>query len=339
MGPVDVLYVGTSHGLEWDLVPRQNIPFVTIHVKGLLVKGLSGKIRGGVLAMRGLFDAMRHIRHFKPDVVVGTGGYVSGPVGLAALVMRIPLVLQEQNVWPGFTNRILGPHANTVIIPFEEAKQYFGRGVSLMVAPNPVVVTLNETREELRQQMGITRDQVVIMATGGSQGAEAINRFWLQFMPQFQEHPEWVLLWATGKRYYPEMTERLKKMTGWDPKQVRVFEYFYEIQKFYRVSDVFFGRSGAMTIADCIAFGLPSILIPSPHVSEDHQTKNAQVIANRRAGILIPEPDLLSHGQTELIAMLKDGALRGKMASAALALSDPLASEKIARSIGEAMRR
>ncbi|OLZ09801.1 undecaprenyldiphospho-muramoylpentapeptide beta-N-acetylglucosaminyltransferase [Sulfobacillus thermosulfidooxidans] len=339
VGSLDVLYIGTNHGLERDLVPRQNIPFATIHAKGLLVKGLNGKMQGIWAALRGLLEAMGHIRRFKPDVVVGTGGYVSGPVGLAAVLMGVPLVLQEQNVWPGFTNRTLGPRAKRVIVPFEEAKKYFRAGTSFAVIPNPVVITVEQDRAALRQEMDIAADQVVILATGGSQGAEAINRFWLQFLPRFQEHPEWVLLWATGRRYYTGIMEQLNQIPTWNPKQVRVFEYFYEIQKFYRISDIFLGRAGAMTIADCTAFGLPSILVPSPHVSEDHQTKNAQVIANRQAGILIPEPDLLKRGETELIAILKDRDRRGKMASAALAIYDPLASEKIARTILEAHER
>ncbi|MCL4494128.1 MAG: undecaprenyldiphospho-muramoylpentapeptide beta-N-acetylglucosaminyltransferase [Firmicutes bacterium] len=338
LGSVEVLYIGTNHGLEKDLVPRRNIPFATIHARGLLVKGWSGKVRGAVTAVGGSLEAMRHIRRFKPDVVVGTGGYVSGPVGLGAIVMGIPLVLQEQNVWPGFTNRALGPRAKSVIVPFDEARKYFRKETRLTVVPNPVVVTVEESRQQLRQEMGISSEQVVILVTGGSQGADAINRFWLHFLPKFAEHPQWVLLWATGSRYFTAVKEEMSKIGGWEPKQVRVFEYFYEIQKFYRVSDLFMGRSGAMTIADCLAFGLPSILVPSPHVSEDHQTKNAEVIASRDAGILIAEQDLPKRGETELIAILKDGERRGKMASIALSIYDPSASEKIARAISEAAR-
>ena len=225
-----------------------------------------------------------------------------------------------------------------MIVPFDEAKQYFRKGTELVVVPNPVVITVQESREQLRQAMGIGTDQVAILVTGRSQGSEAINRFWLKFFPKLREHPEWVLLWATGSRYFKAIKEEMTKSGGWDPKQVRVFEYFYEIQKFYCVSDMFMGRSGAMTIADCLAFGLPSILVPSPHVSEDHQTKNAQVIASRRAGVLIAESELARRGETEVIAMLQDRERRGKMASIALSIYDPSASEKIAQVVRDAAR-
>ncbi len=339
LGSVEVLYIGTSHGLEKELVPRRNIAFAPIHAQGLLVKGIHGKLRGVFTALAGTLEAIRHIRRFKPDVVVGTGGYVSGPVGLGAIILGIPLVVQEQNVWPGFTNRTLGSRARTVIVPFEEARQYFRKGTTLAVVPNPVMIMVRESREELRQQMGIEADRTVILVTGGSQGAEAINHFWLQFLPKLREHPQWVLLWATGTRYFADIKKEMAKIGQWNPKQVQVFEYFYEIQKFYRVSDIFMGRSGAMTIADCLAFGLPSILVPSPHVSEDHQTKNARVIADRNAGVLIEEPELSNRGEKVLIDMLQDRERRGKMASSAVSSYDPSASESSAQVVRYAARR
>ncbi len=337
---LDVLYVGTNHGMEHELVPKSHVPFATIHAKGLLVKGLAGKVSGAVTALRGLTEAMGHVRRFRPDVVVGTGGYVSGPVGLAALIFRIPLVLQEQNVWPGLTNRMLGPRATKVIVPFPESEKYFKSGTSFIVAPNPVNISVHESRTEMRAKWGIRPDQVVLMATGGSQGAEALNHFLVTFINVLSEHPDWVVYWATGKRYYKDIQKALlSRSQSIRPNQLHVHEYFYDIQQNYRVADVFFGRAGAMSIADCLAFGLPAVLVPSPHVTEDHQTKNAQVIADRDAGILIPEPQLMVRGETELIAMLSDSARRVKMSSVAMSLCDARAGDTIAATIIQAARK
>lgn len=337
---LDVLYIGTDHGLEKELVPASGLNFATIHAKGLLVRGISGKAQGALSAVRGLGESVGYIRRFRPDVVVGTGGYVSGPVGLAAVLMRVPLVLQEQNAWPGLTNRLLGPRAAKVIVPFLETEQYFRRGTSFVVASNPVAITVRESREELRRQMGIGPEQVVLMATGGSQGAQALNNFLWKFLPVLAEHPKWVLLWATGKRYYAQvMSQAGEKAGGLDPKQVRIVEYFYEIQKAYRAADVFFGRAGAMTIADCIAFGLPPVLVPSPHVAEDHQTKNAAVIAKRQAGTVIPEKDLAAKGRAVLGNILGNPELREQMAEALVSVRDQMAGEKIAATVIAAARR
>ncbi|AUW94390.1 MAG: undecaprenyldiphospho-muramoylpentapeptide beta-N-acetylglucosaminyltransferase [Sulfobacillus thermotolerans] len=336
---LDVLYIGTDHGLEKDLVPARGIPFATIHARGLLVKGIAGKAQGALSAVRGLNESLRYIRSFRPDVVVGTGGYVSGPVGLAAVLRRVPLVLQEQNAWPGLTNRLLGPRAFRVIVPFEEAQQYFKRGTHFVVASNPVVIAVQESKDALREAMGIAPDQTVLMATGGSQGAQALNDFLWEFLPVLAKHPEWTLLWATGKRYYQDIMNRVaQNPEHLDPKQVRIVEYFYEIQKSYRVSDVFFGRAGAMTIADCVAFGLPPILVPSPHVAEDHQTKNAEVIAQRHAGLVLKEPELAHRGQEVLTMVLSQPEQRQAMAQALRAIQDDTAAQKIVETITTAAR-
>lgn len=328
---LDVLYLGTQHGMEQELVPRANIPFRTIHARGLLGKGVSQKLRGVASAFRGLVEAHHLMRKFRPDVVVGTGGYVSGPVGLAAIMLKRPLILQEQNVWPGFTNRKLAPYAKTVIIPFDEGKRYFPGTVRFSVIQNPVHVEHPEvTREKARIAVGMDPKLTVLLATGGSQGSQALNQFLLRWLPVVQERDDWGLVWATGKRYFGMVQDEIRRLgITLDPKRVHVVEYFYDIQTHYRAADLFFGRSGAMTLADCLAFGLPAVFVPSPNVSEDHQTKNAQVLMERGAGTMVAEADLSRLGAQVLSDLMSNADKRWDMSAKLEGLYQSNALEKI----------
>jgi UDP-N-acetylglucosamine--N-acetylmuramyl-(pentapeptide) pyrophosphoryl-undecaprenol N-acetylglucosamine transferase len=331
-----ILYVGTDHGLERDLVARTHIAFETIHARGLLVRGIAGKAAGALTAVQGLVEAMSVVRKFKPDVVIGTGGYVSGPVGLAANLLRVPLIIQEQNAWPGLTNRSLARRARTVFVPFEEATQYFPQGSRVVVAGNPVEPPLAMTRKAAREKLGLDPVVRLVMATGGSQGAEAVNALMLDLLSDVLRDQHLGMIWATGKRYYDAVMALVRQKFGaaLDPNRTQIVEYFYEIATVYQAADLFVGRAGAMTVTDCLAFGLPMVLIPSPHVSEDHQTKNAEAVVRRGAGILVPEVDLPNRWR-EVLALLNDGKRLGEMSQQAASLFDGTALERIVQTICE----
>lgn len=333
-----IMYVGSAHGLESDLVPRAHFPFGTIHAKGLLVRGLSGKITGVLSALRGLMEARAILRREHPDVVVGTGGYVSGPVGLAARWLGIPLVIQEQNAWPGFTNRTLARRAAAVIAPYEESRKYFPPGTRLVVAGNPVELRDQHTPASARKALGLDSQVTLLMATGGSQGAEAINQAMLDLLPAVAADPALGMIWATGRRYFSRIQQALEKCEQpLDPNRIRIVEYFYDIQTVLRASDVFFGRAGAMSLADCEAYGLPAVLVPSPHVSEDHQTKNAMVIEKRGAGVVIPETQLAIR-VSEILNLMREAKPRKRMSEAMSALYDRDALNRILDVIFQAAR-
>ena len=339
------LYVGTNHGLERDLVLRENIAFRAIHARGLLVPGILGKAAGAAALLRGVWDAVGILRAFRPDVVVGTGGYVSGPVGLAAGLMKIPLVIQEQNAFPGLTNRSLARRASAVLVPFEEAVQYFPPRTRVILAGNPVEVPPSRlTRIAARQELKLDPNARVLMATGGSQGAEAINRLMLTLLPEVMARREFGMIWATGKRYYQDVLTQIKRHypQGLDSKRLQVVEYFYQIQTVYQACDLFVGRAGAMTLTDCQAFGVPMVLIPSPHVSEDHQTRNAEAIAQRGAGMMLVE-EQLERRSHEVLELLADESRLAGMRMRAAQAHDGNALDRIVQTIlqvgGRAGRR
>ncbi len=336
----ELLYVGTNHGLEKDLVPRAGIPFATIHARGLLVRGVRSKVSGVMAAVRGLMDAWRILKRFRPDVVIGTGGYVSGPVGLAASLLHIPLVIQEQNVWPGLTNRSLAKRAYAVFVPFEEARQYFPPQTQVLLAGNPINLPAERlSREAAREALDLDPGIRLLMATGGSQGAEAVNQLMLELLPQVVGDSSLGMIWATGKRYYRKVMAALEARypDGWDRRRIQVFEYFYQIQTVYQAADLYIGRAGMMTQTDCQAFGVPAVLIPSPHVSEDHQTKNASVVEARGAGLMIPEPAVRDRAN-EVLALLRDQERTRAMADNMHALFDAGALERIIDTVVEASR-
>jgi UDP-N-acetylglucosamine--N-acetylmuramyl-(pentapeptide) pyrophosphoryl-undecaprenol N-acetylglucosamine transferase len=306
-----------------------------------MVRGVTGKVAGAISAAQGLREALTILREFRPDVVVGTGGYVSGPVGLAASWLKVPLIIQEQNAWPGLTNRELAKRAYAVFVPYEEARAYFPRGSHVIVAGNPFTApTRPLTRSQARQALGLSEHLRVLMATGGSQGAEAINALMLRLMPRCQDDPHIGVLWATGQRYYDQVTQELHRRfpDGWDAERLRVEPYFYQIQDMYQASDLYLGRAGAMTLTDCQAFGLPAVLIPSPHVSEDHQTKNARAIERRGAGVVLAESEALDRAD-EILALLRDIERCREMARAMEALFDGTALDRMVHTIIEAARQ
>lgn len=337
---LEILYVGTAHGLEQRIVPAKAIPFAAIHARGVLGKGFAARVRGAGAILYGYFEARRLLRRFRPDVVVGTGGYVSLPVGLAAVTARLPLVIQEQNVWPGRTNRVLSRYAVRVVAPFAEARANFPRPGRVVVIANPVSPPLAESRADARRALGIAEPLRLIMATGGSQGAEAINRLMLDLLAAYQEEPGWGMLWATGRRYFDAVGAEMRdRGLTLDLERFRVEPYFDPIGRYLRASDLFVGRAGAMTIADLTAYAKPAVLVPSPHVTEDHQTKNARQLEGAGAAIVLAEPELPGARAREAVfSLLADAGRLAEMARAAGDLFDPGAAAKIAGVILAAAR-
>jgi UDP-N-acetylglucosamine--N-acetylmuramyl-(pentapeptide) pyrophosphoryl-undecaprenol N-acetylglucosamine transferase len=333
---LEVVYLGTSHGLEAQVVPERNITFVDIQAEGLLGKGVKQKLGSARRAMQGFWQARRALKRFRAEVVLGTGGYVTGPVGLAAVTLGIPLVLQEQNVWPGITNRTLARFARLVMCPFEESRQYFPARAPMAFVANPVPVLMEEGRDEARQALGISQAVTLLMGTGGSQGALALNRWMIQVLPAFIADPRYGMLWATGPRYYDDVVQTIRDQFGpLDTERIQIHPYFHQIAHCYRASDLFVGRAGAMTIADCLSYRLPMALVPSPNVSEDHQTKNARNLQAAGVALMIAESELESAGEERVLTLLKDPERRAEMAMRTEALSDPKAADKMAVMIRE----
>ncbi len=302
----EVLYLGTPRGLEADVVPRAGIPFKAIESRGLLGMGPRAVLRGVLAAGKGLGQALQILRGFRPDVVVGTGGYVSGPVVLAGYLLGVPVVLQEQNVLPGMTNRLMARVARYVLIPHEEAARHFPRRARVRVTGNPVrKEILTASRDEARSRLGLAEDELFLVVFGGSGGAESIAQAVLSALPRLARWEGLRVLFVTGKRYYQEARRRLEEagiaeeIVG----KIQIEPYVYDIEWAYAAADLVISRAGALSLAEITARGLPAIIIPSPNVANNHQEYNARVLDQAGAAVVIRDADL--DGEV-LLDVLKD---------------------------------
>ncbi len=326
----ELLYVGTSTGREAKVVPDSGVPFAVIESGGVINLGLVDKLKGGFRAMKGVGEAYGHIRRFKPDVVIGTGGFVSGPVLLAARLAGRPVVIQEQNAFPGVTNRLAARWAKAVFVPYEEARPHFPSGTRLVLLGNPVRPEVGQaSREAGRQALGIGETDTVLVIMGGSGGARDFNEVAVQAVQRLDE-PGLRVVHLTGERYYEDVTRRY----GSTAPHVTVIPYAHNMPEIYAAADAGLFRSGALTLAEVQIRRLPSVLIPSPNVTHDHQEWNARTLEKRGAALVVREkgitPERLAEALTQI---LRDQPKRRQMAEALSRLAQPDAGARIAAEI------
>jgi UDP-N-acetylglucosamine--N-acetylmuramyl-(pentapeptide) pyrophosphoryl-undecaprenol N-acetylglucosamine transferase len=321
----ELLYVGTTTGREGELVPRAGLPFAAISSAGLVGMGLARKVKGALRTVGGLFQAMGEIRRFRPDLVIGTGGYVSGPVLMAARLLGRPCVIQEQNAFPGVTNRLAAGWAKAVFVPYKEAERIFPAGAPLEIVGNPVRREVAAaTREAGRARFGIGPTEKLILIVGGSGGAKVLNDWAVEAL-KVRPLPGVRILHVTGPRYF----EAVKKAWGGAPG-VQVEPYLHNMPEALAAADVGLFRSGALTLAEVQVRQLPSVLIPSPNVTHNHQEWNARVLAERGAALVVRETESPVALCAALERLLTDGDLTARMRRALGELAQPDAAERIA---------
>ncbi len=338
-----VLYVGTARGLEAGIVPKEGLTFETIPSRGLVGEDLRGALGAAVVGCRGLLAALRIMRRFAPDVVVGTGGYVSGPVALAARLARVPLVIHEQNVFPGVTNRLAARWAAAVAVPFADARRHFPPRARVVVTGNPVRRAIVETSaEEGRRVLGLPPGGLVLYLVGGSRGAQALNRAIVHGLPGWLALPGLRVVFATGQRYYEETRRALAErgITGEEGGKVILVPYLERADAALAVADLVVTRAGGTTLAEITARGVPAVVVPSPNVTHNHQDYNAQVLARAGAAVVIPEAELTGPVlEAAVTAVLTQPEERERMRRASRSLGRPEAAAQIAKLVLAAARR
>ena len=322
-----VAFAGTRDRMEWEAVPKAGYPIHAITVSGFQ-RGLSTEAlkRNATFPFKlatGLYESWRLVGSFDPDVVVGTGGYASGPVGLAGVLRGRTLVLQEQNAVAGATNRLLAGRADRVFVAFEAARDAFS--VPTTVAGNPVRQDLRGAdRAEALDHFGFPPDARVLLAFGGSLGAAPLNDAVARSLDAVLAVPNAHVIWAAGKRYY----DGLAGSVG--DERVRLLPYLDRMDLAYAAADLAVCRSGAITCSELAVTGTPSVLIPSPNVTADHQTQNARALG--RATVVLPEADL-DRFEATVTALLPDDARLLNMQEVALAIARPHAARTIAQAV------
>jgi UDP-N-acetylglucosamine--N-acetylmuramyl-(pentapeptide) pyrophosphoryl-undecaprenol N-acetylglucosamine transferase len=328
-----VTFAGTARGIESRVVPREGFTLDVIRSAGLKGTSPVALLRGLALLPLGGVDAWRILSRRKPALVIGVGGYSSGPVVLAAAARGIPTMLLEQNAVPGLTNRLLSRVVSAAAVTFESTVAFFGRRG--FVSGNPVRPEFLASGAEPDEPRGSTPPGILIF--GGSQGAHAINMAMVEAAPRLAAHRGGMAIThQTGERDL-DLVRDAYRQAGLD---ARVEPFLYEMDREMSAADLLVCRAGATTIAEFTAAGKPAVLIPLPTAADDHQRKNAEVLAAAGAAELIEQKDLTGAALADrIVALATDGARRSAMAKAAHRFARPDAARVIVDRALELARR
>lgn len=318
---IDILFVGAEGRMEMERVPKAGYPIVGLPVSGFDRKNLLRNFKVLWRLWKSMRRAKSVIKSFKPQVAVGVGGYASGPTLKAAQKKGIPTVLQEQNSYPGVTNKMLGKNARAVCTAYDEAARFFPEG-KVVLTGNPVRAALLDvdlTQAEAKSRLGFDPAQPLVLVVGGSLGARTINRSMAAGLQQFVDSGI-QLLWQTGKAYENEIPAALKGM----PDCIKATPFIDDMGLAYRAADLVVARAGAGTISELQLLGKAVLLVPSPNVAEDHQRKNAQALVNHQAAEMVLDAEAPARLTAEAIALVKQPQRLKAMSEAisAMALRD-----------------
>lgn len=289
-----ILYVGTREGMEAGIVPENGFDFRGISGKGLPRKLSWETVRTGGQNLLAFWETKRILKDFHPDLVIGTGGYVSGPVVFTSALFGIPTLLHEQNALPGITNRILSRVVRKVMLTFPESAEYFKTKDKLVVVGLPVRKEIGRVdRKTGAGNFGLKPEKKTLLVTGGSRGAWSINKAMLHVLQELDKHEEIQLIWATGTATYGEIIKKLQADNiPWKKEQWKIVKYIHNMQDALACADLCICRAGATTLAEVSAAGKASILIPYPYAAENHQEYNARAFEDKGAAKVILDKDL-----------------------------------------------
>lgn len=303
----EVLFVGTKKGLEHDIVPKEGFAFQTITVEGM-PRRLSWKmVRTLGKLFKGLMQARGIIADFKPDVVVATGGYVSGPVALLAAWHKIPVVIHEQNAFPGVTNRILGRWVTRIALTYPETRRYFP-AEKCIVAGNPVrPEVLAASRAEGIKKLNLSPQKKTVLVFGGSRGAHSLNQAIINMSDLIRQQNDLQVIHVTGANDFAWASGQDKGIQEVKKGNLILKPYLYDMPSALAAADLVVCRSGATTLAELTARGIPAILIPYPYATDNHQEYNARTLEKAGAALVLLDKDLQDEALAEsLFNLIKD---------------------------------
>jgi UDP-N-acetylglucosamine--N-acetylmuramyl-(pentapeptide) pyrophosphoryl-undecaprenol N-acetylglucosamine transferase len=337
----EIHFVGAQRGVEARVLPQRNVPHTLLPLLPIFRERAWRNWRLLPSLTRSFVSLARLFASFRPNLVVGTGGYASGPACFYAVTRGVPVAVQEQNSWPGLTTRLLARWAKQVHLGFPEAAQHLrpGRNTRVLTLGNPIrPPDPSLDRIASRAAFGLSAEATVVLVVGGSQGARAVNESLLSAMRLAKEArvlswpDDLEILWATGPAHIESVSGRLASL-GLGGK-VRALGYIEDVPRALAAADLAVSRAGAMMTAELLAWGVPSLLVPLPSAAANHQLHNARALAAAGAALCIEEASLTPESLWGALAELaSDGARREKMAAAARARAQPDAARAIAREL------
>ena len=283
----EILFVGAEDRMEMQKVPEAGYKIEGLWISGIQRRLTAKNLLFPVKLVKSLWKARDIIKKFQPDVVIGTGGFASGPLLQMANRENIPTLIQEQNSYPGITNKLLAKGANTICTAYPDMERFFP-SEKIVLTGNPVrqdLLDVNSKREEALAFFGIDPSKKTVLVLGGSLGARKINQLIEENLKEFAKH-DLQLLWQTGSLYFEEYSKYAEK------ENIQTFAFLKRMDLAYAAADIIISRAGAGTVSELCIVGKPVVFIPSPNVAEDHQTKNAMAVAESDAAIVLSESHL-----------------------------------------------
>ena len=332
-----ILFVGALGRMEMTRVPEAGY-----EIKGLRVAGLQRRLTLDNLAfpfklIGAVREAKRIVQEFRPDVVVGVGGYASAPTLLAASYLGIPTLIQEQNSYAGLTNKLLGKRASRICVAYEGMERFFPKE-KILLTGNPVRSDILSARQhgvEAAQHFGLAAGRRTVLLIGGSLGARTLNEAMAAGLTRLVE-ANCQVMWQTGKTYYPEAVTVAAPFAA---RGVKVFDFIKRMNFAFALADVVVSRAGALAISELSLTGHPSILVPSPNVTEDHQNKNAQALEKRGAAICVKDEEAGATLIDKLLELLADSDRQASLRANLLPLGRPQATSAIVNEVLALVRR
>ena len=321
-GQIEILFVGAEGRMEMEKVPAAGYK-----IEGLWISGLQRKLTIKNLSfpfkvISSLIKAKRIMKSFKPDAAVGTGGYASGPMLRVAANAGIATLIQEQNSYPGITNKILAKRVDRICVAYDGMERFFPKS-KLILTGNPVrqdILKLDGKRARAMEFFGLDPAKKTILIIGGSLGARTINESILAGLDDFSKQ-DIQLVWQTGKGFFSQAASAVKRF---EDKGIRAFDFISQMDYAYAVADAVISRAGASSVSELCLVKKASILVPSPNVAEDHQTKNAMALVNHQAALLVKDVEAKISLVSQAIALLANDELKKKLENniAKLAFAD-----------------
>lgn len=334
----DILFIGAENRMEMDRVPKAGYP-----IEGLWISGFKRELSLDNLSfpfklISSMLKARKILKRFKPDVVIGVGGFASGPTMKTAASMGIPIVIQEQNSYPGITNKIVAKKAAKICVAYENMEQWFPKD-KIVLTGNPLrnnIVPMDDRREEGVNFFGIDPEKKTILLVGGSQGALGINRGISAQLASFKDN-DYQMIWQTGKHYYEKALKEVEE-NGLQ-NRIKCTVFIDRMDLAYAAADVVISRAGAMSISELSLLNKAVVFVPLPTAAEDHQTKNAMSLVNAKAAMIVKNAETEKELLPAVFELLKDEERQNVMRDNIARFARPNAAEDIVDQIEKILNK
>lgn len=332
----DILFVGAEGRMEMTRVPEAGYKIIGLWISGLQRKLTLSNLMFPVKVIVSYFRARSIVKKFRPDAVIGTGGYASGPIMMAATNARIPTVIQEQNSFAGLTNKQVADKVSRICVAYEGMEKYFPKD-KIVITGNPVrkdILSVGSKQETALNHFGFDHRIKTLLIIGGSLGARTINESILQGIDKLVDAGIQII-WQTGKGYYDLYKGKLSQ---YDLRRIRVHDFVREMDLAYAAADVVISRSGALAVSELCIAQKPCILVPSPNVAEDHQTKNAMALVSKEAAVMVRDKEAVSTLVDEALKLIFDEQRAEKLRINIAKLARPNATDDIVNEIEKLLK-